>query len=138
MSALFTQICYGEIMKKLSLYILMGLLWCNIGFANKFSCKVDTYGFENNEWHSYPDNIFLISYDNQNLIMRDTYINLDWNFKIIKNDKDHISAVSATGVESTASPYFESLIFYKKKLYMVFSYSADDGITINKGQCFKK
>ena len=34
MSALFTQICYGEIMKKLVLFIFLSLMWCNTGFAN--------------------------------------------------------------------------------------------------------
>ena len=34
MSALFTQICYGELMKKLSLYIFLGLICCTVGYAN--------------------------------------------------------------------------------------------------------
>ena len=34
MSALFTQICYGEIVKKLSLCIYLVLMWCNVGFTN--------------------------------------------------------------------------------------------------------
>ena len=33
MSALFTQICYGEIMKKLFLCVLLSLMWCNVGFS---------------------------------------------------------------------------------------------------------
>ena len=37
MSALFTQICYGEIMKKLSLYIFLVLMFCNVGFAEDLS-----------------------------------------------------------------------------------------------------
>ena len=37
MSALFTQICYGEIMNKLALYVLLVLMWCNVGFAADIS-----------------------------------------------------------------------------------------------------
>ncbi len=126
------------LMKKLSLYIFLVLMWCNVGFANNFYCNVDAYGFDGNKWRSYPDNVFLITYDNQNLIMTDTMINMDWNFEIIKNDKDHISAVITSEKKSGLRPVLESIIFYKKKLFVVFAYSADDGITINKGQCFRK
>ena len=34
MSALFTQICYGETMKKLVSYIFLSLMWFNVGLAN--------------------------------------------------------------------------------------------------------
>ena len=37
MSALFTQICYGEIMKKLVPYIFVGLMFCNVGIAKDLS-----------------------------------------------------------------------------------------------------
>ena len=32
-SALFIKICYGEIMKKLVLFIFLSLLWCNVGYT---------------------------------------------------------------------------------------------------------
>ena len=38
MSALFNQICYGEIMKKLVLCAFLSLMWCNVGFAETWSC----------------------------------------------------------------------------------------------------
>ena len=112
-------------------------MWCNIGFANNFYCNVDSYGFDGNKWRSYPDNVFLITYDKQNLIMTDTMINSDWNLEIIKNDKDHISAVIASGAEFGFRPRLESVIFYKKELFVVSTFSSHDGININKGQCFR-
>ena len=33
MSALFAQICYGEVMRKLLGIVFLGLLWCNVGNA---------------------------------------------------------------------------------------------------------
>ena len=39
MPALFTQIYYDEIMKKLFLCILLSLMWCNVGFAEKYVCS---------------------------------------------------------------------------------------------------
>ena len=42
MSALFAQICYGEIMKKLVLFILVSVMCCNIGFAQEIkNLKID-------------------------------------------------------------------------------------------------
>ena len=44
MPALFTQICYDEIMKKLFLCILLSLMWCNVGFSkidDVYYCEMD-------------------------------------------------------------------------------------------------
>ena len=30
--ALFVQICYGEIMKRIVIYILLSFMWCKVGF----------------------------------------------------------------------------------------------------------
>ena len=46
MSALFTKICYGEIMKKLFLCILLSLMWCNVGIAKNIPHPVDFKGLE--------------------------------------------------------------------------------------------
>ena len=120
------------------LFTLFVLLFSSSTFANNFYCNVTAHGFEGNEWRNYPDNVFLITYDNKNLIMTDTMINADWNFKIIKNDNDHISAIIATESMYGMSPYLESIIFYKEELYIIFAYIAENGVTINKGQCFRK
>ena len=39
MSALFVKICYGETMKKLVSYIFLGLVLCNVGYAEKYVCS---------------------------------------------------------------------------------------------------
>tara|TARA_B100000767_G_C19384110_1_gene377155 strand:+ start:187 stop:585 length:399 start_codon:yes stop_codon:yes gene_type:complete len=38
-SAIFAKICYGEIVKKLILYVILGLIFCNIGSAEKYVCS---------------------------------------------------------------------------------------------------
>lgn len=103
--------------------------------AKEFYCKVSAHGFDNNVWRDYPDNIFLIKYDNYNFKLTDTMINLDWNFEIIVNDNDHISAIIDTNLNGTR-PYFESVLFYKNQNYILVSYLANDGVTINKGNCY--
>jgi hypothetical protein len=43
-SALFTKICYDEIMKKIFLCILLSLIWCNAGFTeidDVYYCEMD-------------------------------------------------------------------------------------------------
>jgi len=64
-SALFAKICYGELMKKLSLYIFLVLMWCNVGFAEciKGDCNngYGTYTYANGskyvgEWKDGKEN----------------------------------------------------------------------------------
>ena len=111
------------------------LLFSPLIIAKEFYCKVSAHGFDNNVWRDYPDNIFLIKYDNYNFKLTDTMINMDWNFEIIVNDNDHISAIIDTNLYGIR-PYFESLLFYKNQNYILVSYLANDGVTINQGNCY--
>ena len=44
--ALFVKFCYDVIMKKLSLYIFLFLMWSNIGFAFEDLSKIDINKFK--------------------------------------------------------------------------------------------
>ena len=62
-SALFLQICYCEIMKKLSLYIFLVLMFCNVGFAESYVCKDDdntTNKVETSIWERYSKDQFAL------------------------------------------------------------------------------
>ena len=103
--------------------------------AKEFYCKVSAHGFDNNVWRDYPDNIFLIKYDNYNFKLTDTMINLDWNFEIIVNDNDHISAIIDTNLNELV--HILSQYYFTKIKITFYFYSATDGVTINKGNCYQ-
>ena len=119
------------------LLTLFVLLFSSSVFAENFYCNVKAHEFSENKWKDLPDNVFLIKYNNQNLIMTDTMINFDWNFEIVKYDDDHLSGIIATKAEYGISPYLETIFFNKKKMYIVFTFSSDFGITINEGTCYR-
>ena len=51
------------------LFTLFVLLFSSSVVANNYYCNVTAHGFQGNEWRNYPDNVFLITYDNKNLLM---------------------------------------------------------------------
>ena len=63
MSALFIQICYGEFMKKLFLYIFLVLVGCNAGFANEIEFSKDSINdnITNYGWEIYKNEFIKLS-----------------------------------------------------------------------------
>ena len=95
MSALFTQICYGEVMKKFVLYILLSLIWCNIGFAKNFKyiCNLDTQFInkEDDKWSNKNMKLTFSSNNNETISIFDHEIDLSYSKKLdVMIDDDQI------------------------------------------------
>jgi len=103
-------------------------------FAEKLACNVQAHGFEDS-WKDYQDNTFIINYDDNNLSLYDTMIDLSWEYLTVKNDDEHIFAISMNeGFDDYLSSY-QTITIYKKNLYLISTYTDESGVTINRGYC---
>ena len=134
--ALFAKICYGEIMKKLSLYIFLVLLCCNIGFANDFNytCSLDVQfkTSDNSKWYN-KEIIFNISNSGNILKMYDKEINLYRpDQTIFVNNSNEVIA------SKTSKDKFNSFVFNKNTLNAKYSnmyFDDEGGGEYGVGQC---
>ena len=78
MYALFLKICYGEIMKKLFLCVLLSLMWCNVGFAEMYACSAELSRFDR------PGEVETSIFTRKGNFF---YNELNWKFKIHKETK---------------------------------------------------
>ena len=118
------------------LLTLFVLLFSSSVVAEKLTCNVEAHGFEN-AWKNYPDNVFIIDYDDNNLLKIDTMIDIDWNYTIIRNDDDHVFGIILNERFANFLPYYETVTIYKKNLYIITTYVDDKDVTINRGYCRK-
>ena len=102
-------------MKKLSLYIFLGLMWCNVVFANNFNytCSFETYfkNSDNDVWKN-KNMIFNIYNSGKILKMYNKGINRYYDdLKIVINNSNEV-------VASKIFPNsFESFVLNKNTLY---------------------
>ena len=119
-------------MKKLFLYIFLGLLWCNVGFTETFtwSClnndkfqmniKIDTskkkikhissYDFVTKIKHKVNKYYKIVDWDSNNGVYASIMYSKDYSnlsFFDFKNNKIYLTGISSESTEGTSSTKFE-------------------------------
>ena len=74
-------------MSKLSLYIFLILIWCNVGFAEIYACSADLTRF------GRPGEVETKIYVREGNFF---YNNHDWKFDIYKEDRKEIHLITGT------------------------------------------
>ena len=125
-------------MKKLSLYVFLVLMWCNVGFADVFlyNCNLNTKykaGIDG-DWKQKYVKFTISSSGNKNVKIYDHEIELNYSpeMTIISDGRKFIHAVSIDPFDSA----LESLSINKKNGYtqLVF-FSGNGGTTVHFGYC---
>ena len=106
-------------------------------FSETVYCNVEAHGFDRDKWRDYPDNIFIITYNNNTLTKTDTMINLSKTYDVIKNNNNVVIGIildeksGAPGVST-----LRSITIHKDTGNIITLYNDDLGVTINMGKCF--
>tara|TARA_B100000787_G_C16103889_1_gene254851 strand:- start:87 stop:503 length:417 start_codon:yes stop_codon:yes gene_type:complete len=136
-SALFTKICYGEIMKKLVLYIFLGLMWCNVGFADKiviYCIDDDARGFDTDK-NPYKGMDYHPMRFTAKVDLKNFKLNIDGkNYKIAAHEE------YMKPFQLYTDGYASSIRFYDMKNYKYYRsiiLGNDDSLIIAYGKCSK-
>ena len=76
-------------MSKLSLYIFLILIWCNVGFAEIYACSADLTRF------GRPGEVETKIYSREGNFF---YNHHDWKFKIYEENKKEIHLIAGSSV----------------------------------------
>ena len=117
-------------------FMLLILFFSAGVFAEQLYCNVDVHGFDREKWRDYPDNTFIIEYDNNTLNRLDTKINLDDTFAVIKNNNEVVIGILVKDSYTPGISTVRTITIHKDKGEYISTYNDDLGITINKGICF--
>ena len=140
------------LMKKLSLYVFLGFLWCNVGFAEiKINCTTEAHA--KNYSHNFSTKREGVTFDewldlgiykyevktlkkNKIYMISDVFIEagLDGTFfDIVENDQRYL--VGKKIVRDREGITVEHLVYDKKSKFLTILYYSNYGVKISEGFC---
>ena len=140
------------LMKKLSLYVFLGFLWCNVGFAEiKINCTTEAHA--KNYSHNFSTKREGVTYDewldlgkykyevktlkkNKIYMISDVFIEVGLDgttFDIVENDQRYL--VGKKILRDSEGIIVEHLVYDKKSKFLTILYYSDYGVKISEGYC---
>jgi len=139
--AIFVKICYGEIMKRLSLFIFLSLILFKPVYGQNvvLECEWDVHVKDyttKNEWETFNNNqFFKLTIKNKELVIYDYLLEKNWPAFTIKNiNRDYVIGTRVANYADGPSAGF--ITYRTKDGYTVFmSSDYEFGLTTQTGYC---